>query len=842
MHKMGDLTQQLVSILGLANALCESITVNEVKESLGVFQHLLKEMLQHLNQSPSLAQWLYNSAFNPALLQKWLRKQEIEGKAIDHLVRNFVDSGVEIRDASNALQATSQTITSVLCFFYKGTDYADPFLESLNSCLIQQSIPLVTTTSVYEDSDQVQMLFEYQRIFLHYSKSQGNRAIKYVAAGAAALDGVCAIMLSEAGGLSTQAFVPPGEPTNVQLQGSPDGVFIEVYWNGPAVGGNYVNGFLVWFRADSDLTENWQYVTVESSPARISLLVPRQRQHFKVSATSRLGVGPFSPTVSWSVPIPQTQQLPSYPRVSPSPFGQHPHLKHDRSNGFTQETAMPDRQDEKQFQVERSMSPKAPGSPAEYLKQKGTLIRPGRPSLYRIQAVDVMRDSESETSKCKIPFELVHEDKEDKVIILLGATGAGKSTLVNACVNHFYGVEWEDPFRLILIPDSESGKPKAESQTSWITAYTFPWQVGCRAPYNLTIVDTPGFGDTKGLMGDKNITNQLQKFFTKSKPEGLDHLDGIGFVLQASNARLTPTEKYIIDSILSAFGKDVVNNIYLMITFADSKIPPVLGAIKEGQIPFVDFFRFNNSALFSSPNASDSEDSRFDAMFWKLGRRSFSNFFVKFQESKSVSISLSKQVLKERQALEATIQGIQTRIQDALNILSTIKYETAILEQRKAEVNTNKHFSYQAQVTKQRRVALKRDNLIRASRQKYVETQLEMMDLLRDAHKKLCILDEIALKPNPMTITDYIDLLISSENYQMRPGCMDRVRILQEIRESAEMKTIGKEGSRNRGKGDDSRKSSDFSAHKDVGLNQNILKDDDSLEEDPQDRQGERAL
>ena len=235
---------------------------------------------------------------------------------------------------------------------------------------------------------------------------------------------------------------------------------------------------------------------------------------------------------------------------------------------------------------------------------------------------------------------------------------------MNAFVNHFYGVDWEDPFRLLLIPNTDMKKPKTESQTSWITAYTFPWQDGCRAPYHLTVVDTPGFGDTKGLGVDKSITTQLQNFLSKTNSEGLEHIHGIGLVLQASTARLTPTEKYIFESIISAFGKDAINKIYLMITFSDSKSPPVLEAVKESCIPFVESFHFNNSALFASNDEGDSQELLFDSTFWKLGARSFSEFFSKFQKSTPLCLRLNKEVLKERQTLEAIIQGIQNRIHD----------------------------------------------------------------------------------------------------------------------------------------------------------------------------------
>ena len=137
----------------------------------------------------------------------------------------------------------------------------------------------------------------------------------------------------------------------------------------------------------------------------------------------------------------------------------------------------------------------------------------------------------------------------EKVLMVLGATGAGKSTLINGMVNYIMGVEWKDNFRFKLV--TEEVKSQAHSQTSTITAYTIHHMEGSRVPYTLTIIDTPGFGDTAGLKRDNLITEQIKEFFALKGRNGISHLDGIGFVTQSALARLTHTQQYIFDSILA---------------------------------------------------------------------------------------------------------------------------------------------------------------------------------------------------------------------------------------------------------------------------------------------------
>ncbi|XP_016388555.1 uncharacterized protein LOC107724232, partial [Sinocyclocheilus rhinocerous] len=195
-----------------------------------------------------------------------------------------------------------------------------------------------------------------------------------------------------------------------------------------------------------------------------------------------------------------------------------------------------------------------------------------------------------------------------------------------------------------------------------------------------------------------------------SAREGIDCIDAVCFVVQASLARLTHTQKYIFDSILSIFGKDIAENILMMVTFADGKKPPVLEAIKVSEVPCSIneskeplYFKFNNSALFAINNKSEEDKKsggeNFDQMFWKLGFCSMKKLFTSLNEMETKSLSLTREVLKERQQLHVLVQGLQPQINAGLTKLDEIKKTRAALEQHKAEMDANKDFEYELEVT-----------------------------------------------------------------------------------------------------------------------------------------------
>ena len=486
-------------------------------------------------------------------------------------------------------------------------------------------------------------------------------------------------------------------------------------------------------------------------------------------------------------------------------------------------------------------------------------------TVYEVPRKETMRQSSKMIAKCQIGDPQLLNTCE-KVIILVGATGTGKSTLINGITNYILGVDWNDNYRFKLIVE-ESNQSQIHSQTSWITAYSFHPMRGSKISHAITIIDTPGFGDTRGIDRDKEIISQIKEYFSLHPPVGIDQLHAVVFVTQSSLARLTPTQRYIFDSILAVFGKDIANNIHMMTTFADGKKPPVLKAVEGAGVPYVATYKVNNSAMYT-----DNTDM-FGEMFWKMGYESFAKFFSGIANAEPTSLQLTKEVLKERQRLETVIKGLQPQIQNGLSKIDEIQQERKTLEMRESEVLANKEFTYRVNMTKQKKIDLQCGEYVTncltcnctchfpchipndadkyrcwamdsdsidsrcricdgkcswkvhvnnpyrfelyteevektsADLKKKYEKALEgrkgvhaiiecMENQLKQSHRQViqnirearhCLerLQEIALKPNPLSEVEYIDLLIESEKSEAKKGFKNRIQALEKLRDQA---------------------------------------------------------
>jgi len=67
------------------------------------------------------------------------------------------------------------------------------------------------------------------------------------------------------------------------------------------------------------------------------------------------------------------------------------------------------------------------------------------------------------------------------------------------------------------------------------------------------------------------------------------------------------------------------------------------------------------------------------------------------------------------------------------------------------------------------------------------KVHVQVLTKIKQAQKSIRRLDEIALKPNPLTEVDYIEVLIESEKTSANPGWKQRVKYYEEAKRQAEV-------------------------------------------------------
>ena len=342
---------------------------------------------------------------------------------------------------------------------------------------------------------------------------------------------------------------------------------------------------------------------------------------------------------------------------------------------------------------------------AEIIMPKHRMLKNGRKMktkgkpVYELIMSDKMTEHgelcQKELGKPPVPG----NSRKEKVILVVGATGSGKTTWINAIINYILDVKYTDNFRFKLVIDTNASN-QAISQTQHITIYTIHHQDDFKIDYTLTIIDTPGFGDTRGIQKDKEIEQELRNIFD---PQNgcVDHLDAVGFVASASSARLTPTQKYIFTSILSLFGVDIGESIYMLFTFADGKPPQIMSAIKAANVPHQECFKFNNSAIFDDIGMEDDDAFEMDAeseyftqVFWDLGMKSFDRFLSKISVTQSNNLILTKDVLIERERKELNVQTLNIQVRLGLFKMDQLKIEEEVLRKIGDTIASNKEYTY----------------------------------------------------------------------------------------------------------------------------------------------------
>ncbi|CAG0893183.1 unnamed protein product [Cyprideis torosa] len=326
---------------------------------------------------------------------------------------------------------------------------------------------------------------------------------------------------------------------------------------------------------------------------------------------------------------------------------------------------------------------------AEKIRQKSRKVRDSNTKIDIYTPLEKTAVALGEVEKYEIGNMNV-DIYQEKTIMVLGATGTGKTTFINSMANFLFEVKPSDTFRFKLITQEEEGAERSQSVTKKVTAYVLHETI---LPFRLTVVDTPGYGDTDGIQADKHTTGLIKKLFESTDESGISRLDAIVLVVKASDTRLTAHQKHNFNSVFQLFGKNLAENIMVVATFSDASDPPVKTTLEDHGIKFKAFHKFNNSAFFAGPKENPRERAA-QEFYWDVGQEGFKAFFESLITMQPKSLSQSAEVLKQREALENHVQQLKQYVQSGISNLEQMRQEALILEQFEAQISANEEFEY----------------------------------------------------------------------------------------------------------------------------------------------------
>lgn len=166
----------------------------------------------------------------------------------------------------------------------------------------------------------------------------------------------------------------------------------------------------------------------------------------------------------------------------------------------------------------------------------------GNKSIYELLEEDIMASDIPEAEKTKRLSRLIKIRSKRVNIMLVGSTGSGKSSTVNAMFNM----------------DIAKVGVGVDPETSSISKFELD---------NLIIWDTPGLGD--GIESDKRITKEIIAKLNEVDKEGTPLIDMVLVIMDASSKDLGTSYDLINNVLIPCLGKEAEKRILIGLNQSD---------------------------------------------------------------------------------------------------------------------------------------------------------------------------------------------------------------------------------------------------------------------------------
>ncbi|KAG0045618.1 hypothetical protein BGZ83_009203 [Gryganskiella cystojenkinii] len=172
-------------------------------------------------------------------------------------------------------------------------------------------------------------------------------------------------------------------------------------------------------------------------------------------------------------------------------------------------------------------------------------------------------------------LEKIRPGDDEINILLLGETGVGKSTFINAFANYLRydtlevaermemttliqsSFEIEGQIVTVGKPDQNEKLKDGQSSTQYCRSYVFPLNDDIK----IRLIDTPGIGDTRGVKQDRVNFEEIMDYIS-----AFDRINGVCILLLSDTSRLTTSFRFCIDELLLHLHKSAADNIVFTFT------------------------------------------------------------------------------------------------------------------------------------------------------------------------------------------------------------------------------------------------------------------------------------
>lgn len=308
-----------------------------------------------------------------------------------------------------------------------------------------------------------------------------------------------------------------------------------------------------------------------------------------------------------------------------------------------------------------------------------------------------------------------------KVILLVGANGTSKATVLDTIANYIFRVGFTDNFRLVLACQEDSLRLSVAGDQNIITVYAFNHLPGMPFDFNCLLIDIPGFDDITEFQRDFETMTILENFLWQEY--GLNQVHGLGLVSSDSDIHLAWTQY-----VLSIFGKNIEGNLFVMNTYSDEANSPNISSLfgcptfaasevfnqltpdtlRKVAVKFAGIYMFNDRVLYArnaKKYCSDFEYNTFKQL-WENSEVDTRLFFTELVKASPVDLLQTKQVRCERIRLQSALTFLRDQFRVQFSTLAHINNERKKLALLEEELKAHTYYSTQVKFPKIEEVPL----------------------------------------------------------------------------------------------------------------------------------------